>query len=213
MAKNVFGGSSESEEERISRKPLDRSAEAKRDDGKYDNQEGTYLSAVDRGEGDGDGARANVSAMDDDEMEEFLRNEFLHQVLPACPDIPGFHTCWLSTTNQYDTIPYRMRLGYTPVTQEDVPAFKATTVRTGEYSGMIGVNEMLLFKIPNSRYQKIMHEFHHRRPADEEERLRANLELMQGGELSKGRQMIAEMGDGTEEMLKRINTKSPNMWE
>jgi hypothetical protein len=61
-----------------------------------------------------------------------------------------------------------MRYGYTPVTAEDVPGFEFATLKTGEYAGMIGVNEMLAFKLPLSLYQKFMTEWHHDAPAREE---------------------------------------------
>lgn len=172
-----------------------------------------YSSKDSRGESDTGPMRGDITAMSEDEIDEFLRNQFTSQVLPDCPIIPGYHTCWLSTTNQYDTIQFRMRLGYTPVTTDDVPVLRSTTLKTGEYTGMIGVNEMLLFKVPTSIYQKLMKHYHHDRPNDEEERLRAHLDLMQSGELSKGRTMVAEIGDGTEEMLRRNPARQPGRFE
>lgn len=219
MAKNPLGaGLDRAEEpeqdERIVRQPAQTgNAGAAANPGYVDKERSPERTYVSRMEDDRGPMRGDPTAMSEDEIEEFLRNEFTTQVLPACPQIPGYHTCWLSTTNQYDTIPYRMRLGYTPVTADDVPMFRSTTVKTGEYSGMIGVNEMLLFKVPETIYQKLMRIFHHDRPNEEEERLRANLELMQGGELSKGRQLVTEVGDGTEEMLKRGPARAPARFE
>lgn len=208
MARNTLAPDDDGDE-RISRKPATPESAAERAK-EHDPQQGTYLSA-DRGEREDDDSRASISAMSESEVEAFLRTEFTNQVLPTPPPIPGFHLCWLSTTNQYDTIAYRMRLGYTPVTPEEIPFFKSQTVKTGEYTGVVGVNEMLLYKIPESYYQKIMHIFHHERPAQEDERLRANLENLQQD--TKGRPMIAEMGDGTEEMLRHRGTRAPAKWD
>lgn len=197
------------QDERIVRRPGENAAHQQADSRQTPeaSPEQTY---VNRGEVSEE-RDTHVKSMDEDELEEFLRTEFLNQVLPVCPTIKGYHTCWLSTTNQYDTIPYRMRLGYTPVTSEEAPQFKSTTMKTGDYSGMIGVNEMLLFKIPDSAYQKIMKAFHHDRPNSEEDRLRANIALMEGD--GKEKPMIAEMGDGTQELMKRTSSRAPQRWD
>lgn len=204
MARNPLSRDDDADDERISR--TTNTSAAGQEKKAPNPQEGTYLDA---GRED-DGSRAGINAMSEDEVEEFLRNEFINQVLPTVPAIPGYHICWLSTTNQYDTIAYRMRLGYVPVTQDDIPHFQSTTIKTGEYSGMLGVNEMLLFKIPETLYQRIMKVFHHDRPAQEEERLRANLEDLQH---HKGQPMIAEMGDGTEELLRHRTGRAPAHWD
>lgn len=204
MARNPL--SREDDDERLTRKPASEQNNGQRE---ADPQEGTYLSA-NRGEEDPD-QRARISAMSEDEVLDFLRTEFTTQVLPTPAKIPGYHLCWLSTTNQYDTIASRMRMGYTPVTPEEIPSLSSQSTKTGEYTGMIGVNEMLLFKIPERLYQKIMHIMHHERPEQEEERLRVNLQAIQQD--SKGRPMIAEMGDGTEELLRARSNRAPAQWD
>ena len=73
--------------------------------------------------GDSDLNRSNpadgmVSA---EERRRMFRSEWFQEALPTLPEIPGFHTCWLSTTNQYDPIHKRLRMGYTPVTPQDLP--------------------------------------------------------------------------------------------
>lgn len=193
------------DDERISRT---RSDSAGKEPQAPNPQQGTYLDARDR---EDDDSRASITAMSEDEVEAFLLNEFMNQVLPTPPPIPGYHLCWLSTTNQYDTIASRMRLGYVPVTQENIPHFKAVTLQTGEYAGCVAVNEMLLFKIPESTYQKIMKVMHHDKPAIEEDRLRVNLEQLQQND--KGHPMIAEMGDGTEELLRHRGSRAPAHWD
>jgi hypothetical protein len=107
---------------------------------------------------------------DDDRLEMF-RQSFFQHALPDLPKIPGYHVCWLTTQNPRDSIAARIRLGYEPVKPEDVPGWEYATVKTGEYAGCIGVNEMLAFKLPQSLYLKYMSEAHHNAPAQEEERL------------------------------------------
>ena len=55
------------------------------------------------------------------ERRRMFSSEWIQESLPKPPDIPGFHVCWLSTTNGYDPIHKRMRMGYEPVKVEDVP--------------------------------------------------------------------------------------------
>lgn len=219
MAKNpIAPDRGEEDDERISRKPVDYSSAANQQDanvtGEKSPDTSTYLSMRERGEERDESRFRGVQAMSEEEMEAFFQTEFLHSVLPQCPKIPGYHTCWLSTTNQYDTIPARMRWGYVPVTAEDIPnGYKISNIKTGEYSGLLGVNEMVLFKIPETAYQKIMKIMHHDRPNGEEDRLRAQLELLEGGDLSKGQPLLRDIGDGTEELLKRNSARSPDRFE
>ena len=108
-----------------------------------------------------------------------LRNEFMYAALPNIPNIPGFHTCWLSTTHQYDHIPNRMRLGYVPIKPDELPeGWNTHSVKSGNWEGFVGINEMLAFKIPMDRYKEIMHELHHAAPLDEETRLRTQTEQL-----------------------------------
>ena len=53
-----------------------------------------------------------------------FRDEFMQESLPKVPDDPNWHYCWLSTTNAYDTIHKRMRLGYAAVTTDDLQGFE-----------------------------------------------------------------------------------------
>lgn len=100
--------------------------------------------------------------------------EFKQEALPTPPPTPGWHYCWLSTTNQYDPIYKRTRMGYTPVKADEILDFKHLVNKSGEYEGCISVNEMLLFKLPQEVYQEIMEEYHHNMPLEEEERIRQN---------------------------------------
>ena len=47
--------------------------------------------------------------MSDDERLEMFRMNLYNDHLPNIPDIPGYHVCWLTTTNKSDTIQQRTR--------------------------------------------------------------------------------------------------------
>lgn len=112
----------------------------------------------------------------DDERFEDLLEELDAEVLPDLPKIPGFHVCYLNTQHQSDSIFRRKRLGYTEVKPEDLPpGFDHTTVKEGSYTGCVGHREMVAFKIPEDRYQKIMAYFHGRKPDEEEGMIYENL--------------------------------------
>lgn len=137
----------------------------------------------------------------DDERVEMFRQQFYQSSLPDLPKIPGWHCCWLTTTNPRDSIQTRMRLGYEPVKPEDVPGWEYVTVKTGEWQGFIGVNEMLAFKLPISLYEKYMREAHHDAPLREEEKLTETAAFMeQQAKASKSR---LTLGDGNSEMAQR----------
>ena len=105
-----------------------------------------------------------------------IRSEFSQEALPTVPKMPGWHLCWLSTTNSYDPVHKRMRLGYVPVRVDEVPGgFEQLRMTSGEFEGCISCNEMVLFKLPEDVYQMIMAEFHHNMPLSEEEALKSAL--------------------------------------
>ena len=107
---------------------------------------------------------------DQERLDEF-RQSFYQSALPKLPDIPGYHVCWLTTTNPRDSIPSRVRLGYEPIKAADIPGWEYASMKTGEYEGCIGVNEMVAFKLPDHLYQMYMREAHHIQPNFEEEKL------------------------------------------
>ena len=105
-----------------------------------------------------------------DEFERMLQDEFSQTALPSPPMLPGYHLVWLTTTSQYDNIGKRQRLGYTPVRQSELPGFDPSNGQTLEgYDSLVHCNEMVLFKIPEQKYQQIMGFFHHKKPMEEEE--------------------------------------------
>ena len=73
------------------------------------------------------------------ERRRMFRSEFTQEALPTPPEIPGFHLCWLSTTNQYDPIHKKLRLGYIPVKAEELPGFENFKVKAGEHTGLAGL--------------------------------------------------------------------------
>lgn len=134
----------------------------------------------------------------DDERVEMFRQQFFQSSLPDLPPIDGFHVCWLTTTNPRDSIQMRIRLGYEPVKPEDVPGWEYATLKTGDWVGFIGINEMLAFKLPLSLYEKYLREAHHDAPLREEEKLTDTADFLdQQARASKSR---LSMGDGQSEI-------------
>jgi hypothetical protein len=115
-----------------------------------------------------------------DERRAMIRSEFSQEALPSVPKMPGWHLCWLSTTNSYDPVHKRMRMGYLPVKASDCKGYENLSMTSGEFAGCISCNEMVLFKLPEEIYQEIMAEFHHNMPLEEEEALKRAL-LPNGG--------------------------------
>lgn len=134
---------------------------------------------------------------DREENSMSFRQQMSFDALPNLPEIPGFKSIWLTTTNPRDTITSRMRLGYVPVTAEDVPGWENLKLKSGDYEGLVGVNEMVAFKIPQELWFRYMEEMHHTAPLEEEGKLSAQMELMRD---SRGRKLATDIGDGTAEL-------------
>lgn len=134
----------------------------------------------------------------DEERLEMFRQQFFQSSLPDLPKIPGWHMCWLTTTNPRDSIQMRIRLGYQPVKPEDIPGWEHAALKTGDWTGFIGVNEMLAFKLPMSLYEKYMQEAHHDAPLREEEKLTDTAEFM-ANQAQAARSRL-DMGDGNTEL-------------
>jgi hypothetical protein len=139
---------------------------------------------------------------EDDRLEMFRMN--LHNsALPDLPEIPGYHVCWLTSTNSRDSIHHRMQLGYEPVRPDDVPGLEYATLKTGEWSGFVATNEMLAFKLPLSLYRKFMQEAHHDAPSREDEKLTSTADFLRQQAQSTGSTLIE--GDG----LQSLRQSSP----
>lgn len=139
----------------------------------------------------------NREVSENDRLQMF-RQQLFNDALPDLPDLPGYHTIWLTTTNSRDPIHRRMQLGYEPIKPEEIPGMEYASIKTGEWAGFVGVNEMLAFKLPISLYQKFMQEAHHDAPLREENKLAETAEIMREQAARAGAKLIE--GDGMTEM-------------
>ena len=125
------------------------------------------------------------------ERRKMWSEEMTQSALPKLPNMDGWHLCWLSTTNSYDSIDKRMRLGYVPVKSDELPGYEDYRVKSGEHVGYISCNEMLLFKLPMDVFQEVMLYQHHEKPREEAEKIRVQVENLQGQRNSNGRTLVA----------------------
>ncbi len=118
----------------------------------------------------------------DDRDEQFhanFRDSMSQSKLPALPSIPGYHTCWLTTAHQSDTIQYRLRIGYELITLDECHAdMGAAAMKTGEYTNVVAVNEMVGAKLPLRLYNRYMRDMHEAEPLKQEVGLRSKVEQM-----------------------------------
>lgn len=110
--------------------------------------------------------------LNDDERLDMFRMGMFQAALPDLPEIDGYHVCWLTTTNPRDSIQSRARLGYEPIRPHELQGWEATTLKTGDYAGCIGINEMVAYKLPLHLYEAYMREAHHVQPLMEEQAIR-----------------------------------------
>jgi hypothetical protein len=131
-------------------------------------------------------------------------DEWTQSALPKLPDMDGWHLCWLSTTNSYESIDKKMRLGYVPVKADEMPGFDNYRVKSGEHVGFISCNEMLLFKLPMDIYQRVMAHFHHDKPREEIEKIKIQQESLQGRD-SNGKSLLSVEGEGFGSIERQTN--------
>jgi len=137
------------------------------------------------------------SFVSSEERRRMFRSEWMQEALPTPPEIPGFHLCWLSSTNQYDPIHKRLRMGYIQVKAEEIPGFEHLRIKSGEHEGFVACNEMLLYKLPMDVYQDVMAEMHHYAPLDEQEKIKVQQEqLLNSARDSQGNSLIKLEGNG-----------------
>jgi len=144
----------------------------------------------------------------DEERLKVLSSGFLQIKLPSLPAISGYHTCWLSTNNPGDTVAWRQQLGYQLLTPAEVPGWKHGTCSAPEYSGYVGVNEMIGAKIRQDLFEKIMQHLHHDEPNSMEVGIRANIERIQGDAESAGGRV--ELEEGMKELGR--TAAAPTSW-
>lgn len=130
-----------------------------------------------------------------EQRRKMWKDEWTQSALPAVPEIPGWHLCWLSTTNGYDSIDKRIRLGYVPVKAEEIPGYENYRVKAGQHDGYIACNEMLLYKLPMEVYQEVMTAMHHDAPLEDAEKIRIQAEQLQGKD-SSGKRLGSVEGEG-----------------
>ena len=125
-----------------------------------------------------------------------FRDKWQNSALPDLPNgvLPGFHLCWLSTTNTYDSIDKRIALGYEPVKASDLgKGFEGLgKMSSGKFEGCITCNEMILFKLPEDVYQEVMHLLHLEDPLEHQRNITANVRDTADGK--KGGRSILEGG-------------------
>ena len=159
---------------------------------------------ADRDSADTERVQRDGTSFTMEERRRMMRSEWMQEVLPTPPAVPGWHFCWLSTTNSSDPIYKRMQKGYEPVKASEVPGFGQYRVEEGDFTGCVACNEMLLFKIPEELYQEAMSYFHHELPMGEEEML-ANNALVQGQD-SNGRELGQR--EGFDSLARRVRDPS-----
>ena len=159
----------------------------------------------DRSNGEANRAAPEEKFHSTQERRKMWSEEWTQSALPKLPSLDGWHLCWLSTTNSYDSIDKRMRLGYVPVKADELPGYEDYRVKSGEHVGYISCNEMLLFKLPMDIYQEVMLYQHHERPREEAEKIRVQVENLQGQRDSNGRSLVMVEGEGIGTIEKQSN--------
>src|SRR5688572_15739409 len=132
--------------------------------------------------------------LSDHERLELFRLSLFQNQLPTLPDIPGYHSCWLTTANPRDSIQGRLRLGYQLISAAELPGWEHSVLTSGQYEGLVGVNEMVAAKLPLHLYEMYMTEAHHNQPLAEEGKLRATLDAIRDQARGKGASVTLEEG-------------------
>lgn len=126
-----------------------------------------------RDSADFDRVQSDGTTLTAEERRRALRKDWVQEILPTPPNIPGFHCCWLSTTNAMDPIYKRVQRGYQPVKASEMPGFGTQFMaQGGEFDGCIACNEMLLFKIDETTYNDLMTIYHYDMPLEQEASIR-----------------------------------------
>ncbi len=135
------------------------------------------------------GGDRDIPLDDDDEIRfQMYRDTFSRVALPNLPEMDGFHVCWLTTTNNRDSVASRMAIGYELLTEALCPGFGHLRAKDGEMAGCISVNEMVAARIPLRLYERFMMESHHNAPLEEETKLEDQIrQLQHNASAQKGR--------------------------
>lgn len=155
----------------------------------------------DRGTAEDAAREADTGLLSSSDMERLIEDEFEQTALPTAPRLKGYHVVWLTTTSQYDPVQKRERLGYTPVRRDEMPGFDPSNGKSlSSFEGNITCNEMVLFKIPDDRYQVLMRYFHHKKPMQEETGIVDSIRNAAGQRDSNGKTLGQTEGDGINDM-------------
>ncbi len=154
--------------------------------------------------------RENSESVRKAERRKLLRDT--NTLLPDPPELPGYHLCWLTTTNQKDPLEFRFRRGYELVKRAELPGFCLNSQKSGEVTDdRIMVNEMVLAKIPMDLWKQDMIEIHHEIPKEQMDNLRNSVRIGQDG---KGRQVAysgGEFRDGVSDGYQSIRATPANL--
>jgi hypothetical protein len=154
-------------------------------------------------------AAADVRGLSFEERMAAYRNEMYSNVLPTLPKIEGYHVCWVSTTNQSDTVQWRESIGYSRITPDEVKGFEHVTVTSGLYAGSVMLNEMIAMKVPLKIYFGYMHIAHHERPLEHQAKMGRDLAgLRQNGDGVK-----VELADGSQSFMRASAEPRPMFTE
>ena len=148
----------------------------------------------------------DIAEMTEDEFFANFEQGILQDVLPALPPMPGYHVCWLSTSNVRDTVQNRLRMGYQLIRPEMLQGWASQNIKTGELGAVVQVNEMIAARIPQRLYERIMKRLHHEMPLAEEGKLRAQVEGLREQAESMGARLTE--GDGMAELGRRAPNPS-----
>lgn len=149
-------------------------------------------------------ATENQDEIADDEYLERFKENLDQSVLPNLPPMPGYHVCWLTTSNPRDTVGNRLRMGYELITVDMVPGFEGASPKSAQFPGVLTVNEMLAARIPVRLYNRMMKYVHHDLPLGEEEKLRAQVEGLKEDAERQGGKVLE--GDGMPDIVQRANS-------
>lgn len=166
-------------------------------------------SRASRDNADADRVQEDGGSLSSAQRRKMLRQEWVQEVLPTPPEIPGFHLCWLSTTNSTDPLHKRIQIGYQPVKASELPGFDQYKLSDngGQFDGCVACNEMLLFKIPLDVYQDLMAIYHHDIPLEQEQSIRERV-MNSNEQDSEGRQLSQVEGDF--QQLGRAPARTPH---
>lgn len=146
--------------------------------------------------------------LSDDERLEMVRTGFMQIKLPDLPALPGYHTCWLSSTSTTDTIAWRLQVGYELLKPEEVPGWQHGNCAEERFTGYVGVNEMVGAKIKESLYKRLMKMLHHDEPNAMEVGIKSQLDQYKGDAEEAGSKL--EMSEDMEALGR--NKPAPVSW-